>query len=80
MILEASVMEWSIAVIGIIGSIGGLLKVSNCRRIKCGITGLECERDTRNDSPVEEDKTVEIKIENDKKKKDDFTTALESKL
>ena len=80
MILEASVMEWSIAVIGIIGSIGGLLKVSNCRRIKCGITGLECERDTRNDSPVENDKTVEIKIDDNKKKKDDFTIALESRV
>lgn len=74
MILEASVMEWSIAVIGVIGSIGGLLKVSNCKRIKCSITGLECERDTQNDTPVE------IKIEDDKKKKDDFTIALESKI
>ena len=74
MILEASVMEWSIAVIGIIGSIGGLLKVSKCKRIKCSITGLECERDIEDESPVE------IKIEDDKKKKDDFTIALESRI
>tara|TARA_R110001606_G_scaffold15702_1_gene64060 strand:+ start:448 stop:669 length:222 start_codon:yes stop_codon:yes gene_type:complete len=71
MIIEASVMEWSLAIIGIIGSLAGLLKASKCTKIKCGITGLECER--KND--LELPPVQEIKKEN-KEEGDDFSRAM----
>jgi len=84
MIIETtSIMELSIAIVGVIGALGGLLKVSNCSRIKCGLTGMECDRVP---PPIEdivtEDADIEIpKLKPDKKKKmDDFSQALESRV
>ena len=33
LVSPASLTEWSIAIIGVIGAVGGLLKVSNCSKI-----------------------------------------------
>ena len=43
LVSPASLTEWSIAIIGVIGAIGGLLKVSNCSTIKC--LCIQCIRD-----------------------------------
>jgi hypothetical protein len=43
LVTPASLTEWSIAIIGVIGAVGGLLKVSNCSTIKC--LCIQCVRD-----------------------------------
>ena len=43
LVSPASLTEWSIAIIGVIGAVGGLLKVSNCSSIKCFC--LQCIRE-----------------------------------
>ena len=40
-----SVMELSIAAVGILGALAGCIHGSKCTRIKIGCTGCECERD-----------------------------------
>ncbi len=45
MLIEtATIMEVSIAVVGIIGALAGLIKSSACRVIRCGLTGFQCIR------------------------------------
>jgi len=56
MLLEtASITELSIAVIGILGAIGGVIKASNCRRISC-FKIIECEKGEET-SPTETELT-----------------------
>ena len=68
MLLEtASITELSIAVIGILGAFGGIIKTSNCRKISC-CKIIECEKDNPELSPTETelteiDKTISNKIE-----------------
>ena len=50
LVSPASLTEWSIALIGVIGAIGGLLKVSNCSTIKCFC--LQCVREQPPPPPV----------------------------
>ena len=52
-----SVMELSIAVVGILGALGACIHGSKCTRIKIGCTGCECERDVVGCSPEEEEIT-----------------------
>jgi len=40
-----SVMELSIAAVGVLGALAGCIHGSKCTRIKIGCTGCECERD-----------------------------------
>lgn len=45
MLIEtATIMEVSIAVVGIIGALAGLIKSSACRVIRCGLQGFQCIR------------------------------------
>ena len=67
MLLEtASITELSIAVIGILGAVGGVIKASNCKKVSvCKI--IECEKGEET-SPVETelteiDKPISNKIE-----------------
>jgi len=50
LVSPASLTEWSIAIVGVIGSLGGLLKVSNCSTIKCFC--LQCIREQPPSPPV----------------------------
>ena len=44
-------MELSIAVVGILGAVGGVIKASNCKKVSvCKI--IECERKDDNDKNV----------------------------
>lgn len=52
LVSPASLTEWSIAIIGVIGAVGGLLKVSNCSTIKCFC--LQCVRERPPSPPVVE--------------------------
>ena len=64
----ATITELSFGLIGVIGAIAGCIHGSKCTKIKCGISGIECERD------------VKIEVEEEPKKesiKDDFSRALE---
>tara|TARA_Y100000361_G_C11142740_1_gene336110 strand:- start:1213 stop:1446 length:234 start_codon:yes stop_codon:yes gene_type:complete len=68
MLLEtASITELSIAVIGILGAVGGVIKASNCKKVSvCKI--IECEKDDNEISPTETelteiDKPISNKIE-----------------
>ena len=47
MIEPFTIMELSIAVVGIIGSIAGCLRASACQMISCSITGFKCIRKVR---------------------------------
>jgi len=51
-ITPVSVTEFSIAVIGVLGALGGILKISNCKTMKCGLGGLLCERHTPDLTPT----------------------------
>ncbi len=57
MLLEtASSTELSIAVIGILGADGGVIKASNCKKVSvCKI--IECEKDDKETSPTETELT-----------------------
>lgn len=57
LVTPASLTEWSIAIIGVIGAVGGLLKVSNCSMIKCFC--LQCVRDR----PIPDDELQNPNIE-----------------
>lgn len=48
-----TIMELSVALVGVLGACSGLIKVSNCKKIKCGITGLECEKTHNIESNIE---------------------------
>ena len=54
MILAASITEWAVGIIGVIGAIAGLL--SKVKIIKCSLfNGIECQPDVSTiDEPVEE--------------------------
>ena len=52
LVSPASLTEWSIAIIGVIGAVGGLLKVSNCSTIKCFC--LQCVREIPPPPPDDE--------------------------
>ncbi len=70
----ATITELSFGLIGVIGAIAGCIHGSKCTKIKCGISGFECERDV----VVEEDENKEeVKKDARPKKKDDFSRALE---
>jgi len=71
----ATITELSFGLIGVIGAIAGCIHGSKCTKIKCGISGFECERDV----VLEEDNTKNHEIVKDvqPKKKDDFSRALE---
>ena len=43
LITPASLTEWSLACVGVLGAIGGILKISNCKTIKCFC--ISCERE-----------------------------------
>jgi len=51
-ITPVSVTEFSIAVIGVLGALGGILKISNCKTMKCGLGGLLCERNPPDLTPT----------------------------
>tara|TARA_Y100000004_G_C8880526_1_gene397392 strand:+ start:561 stop:800 length:240 start_codon:yes stop_codon:yes gene_type:complete len=57
MLLEtASITELSIAVIGILGAVGGVIKASNCKKVSvCKI--IECEKGEDEISPTETELT-----------------------
>ena len=49
---SASVTEWSIAVIGIIGAFAGLIKASGCKEISiCKI--IYCKKDSIHNRPAD---------------------------
>jgi hypothetical protein len=39
-----TIMELSIAVVGILGAVGGVIKASSCQKVKCLWGGLECDK------------------------------------
>ena len=69
----ATITELSFGLIGVIGAIAGCIHGSKCTKIKCGISGCECDRDVI----LENDETKEVKKDARPKKKDDFSRALE---
>lgn len=80
-ITPVSVTEFSIAVIGVLGALGGILKISNCRTMKCGLTGIVCERGPPDLTAIEggdiesiltEDEKDELKLSRIKKKKENL--------
>ena len=80
-ITPVGVTEFSIAVIGVLGALGGILKISNCRTMKCGLTGIVCERSPPDLTPTEagdiesiltEDEKDELKLSRIKKKKENL--------
>ena len=63
LVSPASLTEWSIAIIGVIGAVGGLLKVSNCSSIKCFC--LQCIREPPPPPPIIDPPAItQIEIEN----------------
>lgn len=70
MLLEtATIMEWSLAIAGILGALAGLIKASNCKKVSiCRI--IECEK-------------AQIEIEQEQEQEttgdDDFSKALSRK-
>lgn len=50
LITPASLTEWSLACVGVLGAIGGILKISNCKTIKCFC--ISCEREPPPIDPV----------------------------
>tara|TARA_R110002012_G_scaffold321943_1_gene552553 strand:+ start:7771 stop:8049 length:279 start_codon:yes stop_codon:yes gene_type:complete len=80
-ITPVGVTEFSIAVIGVLGALGGILKISNCRTMKCGLTGIVCERSPPDltaieagdiESTLTEDEKDELKLSRIKKKKENL--------
>jgi len=66
LISPASILEISMAVVGVLGALAGLIHGSKCSKIKCGITGCECDR------IVEDDK------EEDNNNKDEFSKVVKN--
>lgn len=80
-ITPVSVTEFSIAVIGVLGALGGILKISNCKTMKCGLGGIVCERSPPDLTPIEagdiesiltEDEKDELTVSRIKKKKENL--------
>ena len=66
LISPASILEISMAIVGVLGALGALIHGSKCSKIKCGITGCECDR------IVEDDK------EEDNNNKDEFSKVVKN--
>ena len=47
-----TIMELSIAVVGILGAVGGVIKASSCQKVKCLWGGLECDKTPLETAPV----------------------------
>jgi len=58
-----TIMELSIAVVGILGALGGVIKASSCQKVKCLWGGLECDK-----TPIEKPPDIEL-VDIDIKKK-----------
>ena len=87
-ITPVGVTEFSIAVIGVLGALGGILKISNCKTMKCGLTGLVCERSPPDltptvpleisdiESKLTEDELNELKLYRIKKRKENLASEI----
>ena len=88
-ITPVSVTEFSIAVIGVLGALGGILKISNCKTMKCGLGGLLCERHSPHDltptvpleigdieSKLTEEEKDELRIFRIKKRKENIASEI----
>lgn len=69
MLLEtATIMEWSLAIAGMLGALAGVIKASNCKKVSiCKI--IECEKA----------QTTETEQEEETLGNDDFSKALTRK-
>ena len=56
-----TVVELASAAGLIIAGLAGLIKASNCKEVKCGITGIECKKDIVI-PPPEEDVTTTLEL------------------
>lgn len=65
-----SIMELSIAAVGVLGALAGCIHGSKCTRIKIGCTGCECERDVPPPSDVENPETRADASENRRRNRD----------
>ena len=54
LISPASILEISMAIVGVLGALGALIHGSKCSKIKCGITGCECDRIVENNNDDDE--------------------------
>ena len=64
MMLEPmTIMELSIAIVAIVGSLAGLIKSSACRVIKCGLTGFSCVRHQTKGEKLETETEEELETE-----------------
>jgi hypothetical protein len=92
-ITPVGVTEFSIAVIGVLGALGGILKISNCKTMKCGLGGIVCERHSPPDltptvpleisdieSKLTEDELNELKLYRIRKKKEILALEIETDL
>lgn len=66
MLIEtATIMEWSLAIAGMLGALAGVIKASNCRKISiCKV--IECEKaqlSTTETELTETDNKIELKNE-----------------
>ena len=53
LISPASILEISMALVGVLGALGALIHGSKCSKIKCGLTGCECDRVVENNNDDE---------------------------
>jgi len=88
-ITPVSVTEFSIAVIGVLGALGGILKISNCKTMKCGLGGIVCERSPPDLTAIEagdiesiltEDEKDELTVSRIKKKKENLALEIAREL
>jgi hypothetical protein len=61
-ISPASILECSMAIVGILGALAGLIHGSKCSKIKCGITGCECDRIVEDDKEEDNKKDEFSKV------------------
>ena len=54
-----TIVELASAVGLIIAGLAGLIKASNCKEVKCSLTGIECKKDIL---PPVDDVTTELEI------------------
>ena len=54
-----TILELSMAAVGVIGALAGLIHGSKCKTIKIKLTGCECERDV-SENAEEESKEQEM--------------------
>ncbi len=55
LISPASILEIRMAIVGVLGALGALIHGSKCSKIKCGLTGCECDRIVENNNDEETD-------------------------